>query len=59
MAAEPIRFPIVGCGDAFARHYRPALEALPGRARIVSLSIHVLANRSPRITGRSPRYRRR
>ena len=34
---QPIRLLIVGCGDVFARHYRPALEALADRVRIGAL----------------------
>ena len=36
-AFDPIGLLIVGCGDVFARHYRPALEALAGRVRIRGL----------------------
>lgn len=32
--SAPIRLLIVGCGDVFDRHYRPALEALADRVQI-------------------------
>src|SRR5512141_639172 len=34
---QPIRLLVVGCGDVFDRHYRPALEALAGRVQIRAL----------------------
>jgi predicted dehydrogenase len=37
MAKPPIGLLIVGCGDVFARHYRPALETIADRVRIRAL----------------------
>ena len=34
---DRIRLLVVGCGDVFARHYRPALEALADRVQIRAL----------------------